>query len=99
MGTRETVSQAEGLASAKENTAGMFKKRQEFPGRRVEGLAWGQAGDAMTGVGFEKLGSTVEAPGRGQRRPRGSDKQIPGCTLLCEEEKLKGPQEEQRKPS
>lgn len=41
-----------GTSPAKDNTAGMFKKQQEFPGRRVEGLAWGQAGDAMTGVGF-----------------------------------------------
>lgn len=31
---------------------------------------------------------------RGQSRPRGSDKQIPGCTLLCGEEELKGPQGE-----
>lgn len=41
-----------GTSLTKGNTAGMFKKQQEFQSRSVEGLAWGQVGDAMTGVGF-----------------------------------------------
>lgn len=41
-----------GTSLTKGNTTGMFKKQQEFQSRRVEGLAWGQAGDAMTRVGF-----------------------------------------------
>ena len=49
MGTRENCVPGRGTSPAKGN---MFKRRQEFQGSGMEGLARGQVRDAMRGVGF-----------------------------------------------